>query len=53
MESLSADGLVGGLSLIRDFITTEEEESIIKMIDNNPWLSDIKRRVQHYGYKFS
>lgn len=30
----------------------EEEFDLISIIDKQPWLSDLKRRVQHYGYKY-
>jgi alkylated DNA repair dioxygenase AlkB len=41
-----------GLELYPNFITEKEEKELIKFIDNSPWLSDLKRRVQHYGYKY-
>jgi alkylated DNA repair dioxygenase AlkB len=44
--------LVKGLTYIPDFINKEEEVDLIKHINNQQWLADIKRRVQHYGYKY-
>lgn len=41
-----------GLELYFDFITTNEEQQLINFIDNEPWLNDLSRRVQHYGYKY-
>lgn len=41
-----------GLELYPDFITEKEEKELIKVIDNSLWLNDLKRRVQHYGYKY-
>lgn len=41
-----------GLKYLRSFITLEEQRNMINQIDNQPWLSDLKRRVQHYGYKY-
>lgn len=41
-----------GLELYPDFITKEEEEELTILIDNSSWLNDLKRRVQHYGYKY-
>lgn len=41
-----------GLRYIPDFITPAEEEALINTIDQQPWLSDLKRRVQHYGWKY-
>ena len=41
-----------GLSLHAKYITLEEEKYLINEIDKNPWLTDLSRRVQHYGYKY-
>lgn len=43
---------IPGLQYIPDFITADEELGLIDIIDQQPWLSDLKRRVQHYGYKY-
>lgn len=43
---------IEGLQLYFDFITVEEEIALLSEIESNPWLSDLKRRVQHYGYKY-
>lgn len=43
---------IPGLQYLPDFITTKEERALIKAIDQQPWLHDLKRRVQHYGYKY-
>lgn len=42
-----------GLEIYPDFITTREEKELLDSIDNAPWLNDLKRRVQHYGYKYN
>lgn len=49
-ESLTPD--IPGLTYVPDFITKEEEQSLLAHIDGAPWLNDLKRRVQHYGYKY-
>lgn len=41
-----------GLNVYFEFITKEEEEGLLKLIDKSEWLTDLKRRVQHYGYKY-
>ena len=41
-----------GLELKENFITSAKEENLLKEIDSRPWLTDLKRRVQHYGYKY-
>ena len=43
---------ISGLTYIPDYITTEQEQFLISKIDAQPWLNDLKRRVQHYGYKY-
>ncbi len=43
---------INGLKYIPHFITKEEEANLTVSINSEEWLSDIKRRVQHYGYKY-
>ena len=43
---------VAGLTYIPDFITLAEESALLGTIDQQPWLTDLKRRVQHYGWKY-
>ena len=43
---------IQGLTLLQNFITTEEEANLLAAIDQETWLTDLKRRVQHYGYKY-
>ncbi len=43
---------ISGLTYVPDFISAEEELALITAIDGQPWLNDLKRRVQHYGYKY-
>jgi alkylated DNA repair dioxygenase AlkB len=50
--SLENAKAIEGLKLYFDFITSEEEKELLKNIDTNNWLTDLKRRVQHYGYKY-
>lgn len=43
---------VKGLELHFDFITESEELGLIEKIDKSPWITDLSRRVQHYGYRY-
>ncbi len=43
---------LAGLQYFSNFISEDEEKNLIKTIDNQPWLNDLKRRVQHYGWKY-
>ncbi|SFE67466.1 2OG-Fe(II) oxygenase superfamily protein [Chitinophaga sp. CF118] len=44
--------IVQGLTYIPNYITKQEGNNLINAINGEIWLSDIKRRVQHYGYKY-
>ena len=44
--------MIQGLTYIPNFIDNLEVKQFIESINAEPWLSDIKRRVQHYGYKY-
>jgi len=43
---------IEGLSYLPEFISRDEERVLFEKIDKQPWLADLKRRVQHYGYKY-
>lgn len=46
------DGSIEGLKYVPDFISIEEEKALIARINSENWLGDLKRRVQHYGWKY-
>ncbi|XP_052209561.1 LOW QUALITY PROTEIN: alkylated DNA repair protein ALKBH8 homolog [Diospyros lotus] len=51
--SLAAKDLnIPGLYLWPEFITSAEEEELLASVDDMPWKTLAKRRVQHYGYEF-
>jgi len=51
--SLSADVIdIKGFKYVSDFISTQEQADLLQAIDKAAWLDDLKRRVQHYGYKY-
>lgn len=43
---------IPGLNYIPEYITPIQEEIFVKTVDSMPWILEIKRRVQHYGYKY-
>lgn len=43
---------ISGLRYLPEYITPTVEAALIEQIDSQPWLNDLKRRVQHYGYKY-
>lgn len=43
---------VDGLKTVPDFISEEQERNLVSTINNAPWSNELKRRVQHYGWKY-
>ncbi|MCD6035583.1 MAG: 2OG-Fe(II) oxygenase superfamily protein [Rickettsiales bacterium] len=43
---------IPGLQYIPDYITSDQEAELLSCIDAQSWLRDLKRRVQHYGWKY-
>ncbi|PIA63748.1 hypothetical protein AQUCO_00201234v1 [Aquilegia coerulea] len=51
--SLEASELqIPGIYLLKDFVTSKEEEELLSAVDCRLWKNLAKRRVQHYGYEF-
>ena len=48
-DSIFAHGAV----IVPDFVTPAEEARILLRIAEAPWMTDIGRRVQHYGYRYA
>lgn len=44
--------MIKGMRYLSSFIDEDEEQSLISLIDSNEWCNDLKRRTQHYGYKY-
>ena len=47
-DSIFAHGAV----VVPDFVTPAEEARILLRIAEAPWLTELSRRVQHYGYRY-
>ena len=48
------DRLVPGLKLVENFITVDEEDSILHKLDEkDAWIEEMSRRVQHFGFPFN
>lgn len=43
---------IQGLQYISNFISRDEEQLLLKTIDQQTWINDLRRRVQHYGFKY-
>ncbi|MDZ8239996.1 MAG: alpha-ketoglutarate-dependent dioxygenase AlkB [Nostoc sp. ChiQUE01a] len=43
---------ISGLKYISEYITENEHDKLLENIDQQTWMTNLKRRVQHYGYKY-
>jgi len=43
---------IPGLIYVPDFLSETQERQIVAAIDDGPWRYDLKRRVQHYGWRY-
>ncbi len=43
---------VPGLTYLPDYLDQATHDRLIEIVDAQPWLGDLARRVQHYGYKY-
>jgi hypothetical protein len=41
-----------GLTYLENYILGDEADRFVQEIDAAPWRTDLKRRVQHYGYRY-
>lgn len=46
------DSLPEGSHYATHFLSDEQQCVLLGSIDRNPWLGDLRRRVQHYGFKY-
>jgi alkylated DNA repair dioxygenase AlkB len=50
--SFSPAEAIQGLTCLSEFISNEQEAELLDHIDVQPWITELKRRVQHYGYRY-
>lgn len=43
---------IAGLDYKEDYINQSEHDRLMRLIYEQQWLNELKRRVQHYGYKY-
>ena len=43
---------ISGLIYHPNYITPSEQDALLTTIDGQIWMTDLKRRVQHYGYRY-
>jgi alkylated DNA repair dioxygenase AlkB len=51
-EAVPAYTVIEGLRYVPDFVTLEEQDRLLRQIDAGEWRADLRRRVQHYGYRY-
>ena len=43
---------IPGLCYHQSFLSAERQKLIMECINSAPWMTDLKRRVQHYGWRY-
>jgi alkylated DNA repair dioxygenase AlkB len=51
-EATPVTPTIAGLSYIPHYIDESTEAALLEVIDGQPWMNDLKRRVQHYGWRY-
>ncbi len=51
-ENQEAVDVIHGLQYIENYINEADHRWFLGRIDKQQWLGDLKRRVQHYGFKY-
>jgi alkylated DNA repair dioxygenase AlkB len=52
VETVPDTSVIKGFGYIPEFLDHEAHDALLRMVDEQTWLDDLKRRVQHYGYKY-
>ena len=52
-ETQPRQSAIPGLIYIQDFLSEDEEDELVRLIDSYPWDTQLKRRVQHYGWRYA
>jgi alkylated DNA repair dioxygenase AlkB len=45
--------VINGFQYIEDYINEVQHNWLLVKVDKHEWLDDLKRRVQHYGFKYN
>jgi alkylated DNA repair dioxygenase AlkB len=43
---------IPGVRVIADWLSQPEEQLLADAVDQSPWITDLSRRVQHYGWRY-
>lgn len=49
---VQTETMISGLKYTPDYLSKRQEQTLLAWIDAQGWLTDLKRRVQHYGYRY-
>ena len=52
LKNENAITTISGLRYVENYIDEYQHDWLLGRIDKQPWLDDLKRRVQHYGFKY-
>lgn len=44
--------MIPGLKYVAVYVAPADEAALLTAVDGEAWLSDLRRRVQHYGYRY-
>ena len=44
--------LIKGLKYIPNFFTSSQKQTVLSIINSNPWCDRLRRRQQYYGIKY-
>ena len=51
-EAQSQHPVIPGLTYVPGFLSADEEDDLVNIIDSLPWNTELRRRVQHYGWRY-
>lgn len=43
---------INGLTYVPTYVSIDEQQTMLESIDALPWLDDLRRRVQHFGFRY-
>lgn len=49
---MPTETVVDGLLYVPRYLSSKRQERLLATIDEQPWRADLRRRVQHYGYRY-
>ena len=53
LRNQEAIAIIRGLQYVENYINEKQHDWALARIDEQQWLDDLRRRVQHYGFKYN